>query len=319
MADPYIGALVKQRFEILQPIGQGAMGAVYVASDADGGQVALKLLREQDDQMRAPERFLREVRLLKQLVHPNVVQFVDAGFDPTIGTVFYAMELVSGDTLSRLTARGRVRPALALTIARQTAEGIGAAHELGVVHRDIKPGNLMLVPREDGTVRLKILDFGLAFVDSERRLTDMGSAPGTVSYMSPEQLQGKVPDRRADLYGLGVLLFETLTGHPPFPGATQVEIAVDVLRRPAVGLGELLPDLPPRFAELVARLLAKDRDERPPSAEAVVDELAAIQRESGLRPPTVSHMGPSADPASAWRLASQIPMEFIRPEPATGA
>lgn len=313
MSDPYIGALVRERFEILHPIGEGAMGAVYVASDARGGKVALKLLKDQDDHMRAPERFLREVRLLSQLVHPNVVQLVEAGFDPTIGTVFYAMELLSGDPLSKLTSIGRASPALALTIARQTAEGIHAAHERDVVHRDLKPGNLMLVPREDGSVRLKILDFGLAYVGNERRLTDMGKAPGTVSYMSPEQLQGEVPDRRADLYGLGVLLFETLTGRPPFWGATQVELAVDVLKRTAVPLHDLLPELPRRFAELIAKLLAKDRDQRPPSAEAVVDELAAIQRESRLRPPTVSHIGPSGDPVPAWRLASPVPAEFIRP------
>jgi serine/threonine protein kinase len=310
--DPLVGTTIKGRFDVLDTIGEGAMGSVYVASDRRGGKVALKLLKEQDDKMRAPERFLREVKLLSQLVHPNVVQFVEGGFDPAIGTVFYAMEFLSGDPLSALTSIGRASPALALTVARQTAEGIHAAHDLGFVHRDLKPGNLMLVPRDDGSVQVKILDFGLAFVHNERRLTDMGSAPGTVSYMSPEQLQGKVPDRRADLYGLGVVMFELVTGSPPFPGDTQVEIARDVLTRPAAKLDDLLPDLPAGFSELVDRLLAKDRDERPASAEAIVDEIATIQRGSSLRPPTVSHLGPSDDPRTAWRLSARISLESIK-------
>lgn len=312
MSDPLIGVRVRNRFTIVRPIGAGAMGAVYVASDDDGGEVALKLLKEQSEEMRAPERFLREVKLLSQLVHPNVVGFIEGGFDPALGTVFYAMELLAGDPLSRLTSTGRLRPALALGVARQVAEGLAAAHNRGFVHRDLKPGNLMLVPRDDD-LRVKILDFGLAFVNGERRLTAMGRAPGTVSYMAPEQLQGKVPDHRADLHGLGVVIFEMLTGHPPYPGDTEVEIAVDVLRRPPADLNQLLPGLPAGLARLVARLLAKDRDERPASASDIVDEIASIQRSATLRPQAVNHTGPSSNPRRAWRLSDALPVDLVRP------
>ncbi len=309
--DTFKGQTVDGQYVVRHTIGEGAMGSVVVA-DSEYGVVALKILKDVDDSLRGPERFMREIRFLNQLVHPNVVDLIDFGRDERLGVLYFAMELLHGDPVSRLVAAGRSSPALALTVARQAAEGVDSAHAAGIVHRDLKPANLMLVPRPDGSVQVKILDFGLAYVLTETRLTDMGTAPGTVSYMPPEQLRGEAVDHRGDLYGLGVILFEMLTGQKPFPGATQVEIAMQVLDRPPRRLDELRDDVPAPLADLVASLLDKDREQRPQTAEDLVDRIAAFQRGSDLRPPTVAHVGPARDPRLEWDLCDPIPVDLIR-------
>ena len=300
-----IGQVVDGKYLVQEPMGEGAMGAVVSAECADG-LVALKLLKNVDKKLRGRQRFAREVRFLEQLVHPNVVKLLGYGRDERLRVLYFAMELLRGDPVSRITAHGRSSVALALTVVRQAAEGIASAHELGIVHRDLKPANLMLVPRDDGSVQVKILDFGLAYVLSEERLTDMGTAPGTVSYMPPEQLQGKTVDQRGDLYCLGVVIFELLTGQKPFPGDTQVDIAVAVLNRPPRRVDEIVHDIPSGLADLVASMLSKDPDDRPQSADELVERIAAFQRSSDLRPPTVDHVGPADDVRLQWDLRDAV-------------
>lgn len=306
--------IIDGRFRVVKPIGQGAMGAVYIAIDATNEQpVALKLLKKSEAAMRAQERFLREIRYLETLRHPNVVAIVDHGHDQTMGLQYYAMELLFGDTIAKLTNLGRTSPALGLMVARQAAEGIAVAHERGIVHRDLKPANLMLVPNANGEVTVKILDFGLAYTPSDERLTEAGVAPGTVSYMPPEQLLGEDVDLRGDLYCLGVVLFEMLTGCTPFPGKGQIEIATAVLNKVPRRLDTIVPEVPAALADLIASLLAKDPAERPQTADELVERIAAFQRTSTLRPLTVRHTGPSQNPVRDWSLVERLSEDVVRP------
>lgn len=288
------------------------MGWVFAADDPAGTRVALKLVRDVDDDLRGPQRFLREVATLNQLVHPNIVELIDFGRDERRKMSYLVMELVPGDPVSRLTSAGRSPAALALAVARQAAEGLAGAHRRGIVHRDLKPANLMLMPQSDGGVRLKVLDFGLAWMHADTKLTKTGTAPGTVSYMSPEQLQGIQVDGRADIYALGVILFEMLAGHAPFQGQNQVEIAFGVLNQAPKRLDELVPDTPTPLADLVGAMLSKDREKRPSDAEELVDRIAALQRESSLGPPTVAHLGRSEDVVADWGLAPAIDVAKLR-------
>lgn len=307
--------MIGERFRVVKPIGQGAMGAVYIAIDATNEQpVALKILKTSEAAMKAGERFQREIRFLDTLRHPNVVEIVAHGFDEARGLHFYAMELLFGDAISKLTGLGRTSPALGLMVARQAAEGMAFAHEHGIIHRDLKPANLMLIPREDGEVRVKILDFGLAYTAGDDRLTEVGVAPGTVSYMPPEQLLGNDVDQRGDLYCLGVVLFEMLTGMSPFPGKTQIDIATAVLDKVPRRLDEIVPEVPPGLGDLVASLLAKDPADRPATADALVEQVAAFQRSSSLRPITVQHTGPSQNPVRDWSLVDRLSEDLIRPQ-----
>jgi len=307
-----LGETIDGRYHLEAALGEGAMGWVFAARDPSGQQVAVKLVRDIDDDLRGPQRFLREVATLNQLVHPNVVELFDFGRDEQRRLSYLVMELISGDPVSKLTSSGRASPALALMVARQAAEGLAGAHRRGIVHRDLKPANLMLVPLPDGSVRVKVLDFGLAFMHADTKLTKTGTAPGTVSYMSPEQLQGMQVDGRADLHALGVILFEMLAGRLPFHGGNQVEIAFAVLNATPRRLDQIVDGVPKELADLVSKLLQKDRDKRPATAEGLVDLIAEFQRRSSLPPVKVEHTGRSTDPVRDWSLAPAVPAAAVR-------
>lgn len=303
MTSSWTGKVIDGRYELLHPLGEGAMGFVFRARDTEGNDVALKIVRAVDENLRADRRFLREVASLNQLVHPNIVELLDFGVDEDSQLSYLVMELIAGDPVSKLTAAGRARAPLALAVARQAAEGLAGAHRRGIVHRDLKPANLMLAPNPDGRVTVKVLDFGLAWMHAaDTRLTKTGTAPGTVSYMSPEQLQGEQVDGRADVYGLGVILFEMLCGRPPFEGGNQVETAMAVLSHEAPRIDLLHPEVPTMLGDLVAACLEKDRRRRPEDADELVDRIATIQRQSGVAPLRVRHVGPADDVVTAWAL-----------------
>ncbi len=209
-----------ERYELGPAIGEGGMGRVHRGFDrALGRPVAVKILTPPNDRDGAfVQRFRREARSAARLSHPNVVAIVDTGSDG--GTEFIVTELVEGETLSDVLRReGQLAPGRAVDIGRGICRGLEAAHRLGVVHRDIKPGNLMLT---DGGV--KVLDFGIARAAEEGSLTRTGSVFGTAPYLSPEQAEGGPGDERSDLYALGCVLFETLAGRPPFVGATPIAV-----------------------------------------------------------------------------------------------
>lgn len=305
MAHPLEGRTLDGAYKLLYPLGAGAMGAVFRAQDEDGFDIAVKVVHDQTaEALSAQQRFFREVKSLNKLRHPNIVALLDFGRDEALNVSYIVMELADGDDLTRLVRMGRAEPNLALLVARHVADGLALAHDLGVVHRDLKPGNVILCPNADGTVVAKVLDFGLAMLtDAETSLTKTGTAPGTVNYMSPEQLKGERADARTDIYGLGVVLYELLSGRACFTGANQTEIALSVLQGPPPPhLSAIVPDVPRPLGDLVAWMLQRDRDARPASADEVIVRAAKIDLELDLPPVRVSHRGPSRKPRADWAL-----------------
>jgi serine/threonine protein kinase len=229
------------------------------------------------------ERFKHEAVAAARLSHPNVVATYDAGMAGT-GTAFIVMELVRGETLRQcLIDRGPMPPRMAAGIGRQIADALAHAHAAGLVHRDIKPGNVLLDRREGGEMpRVKVTDFGIAKAAEGlgNDLTRTGTVLGTPRYLSPEQIEGLEPDARADLYALGVVLFEMLVGQPPFTGPTDMSTAVQHLNVIPPDVRSLLPATPVVLSNTVRDLLAKRPDDRPGSAIAVRQTLAGI--ESGV-------------------------------------
>jgi len=285
--DPLVGTVVDGRYRVLSRLSEGGMGVVYRAEHVFlKRDVALKRLhRELTGHGQAVARFEREAQAAARIDHPNVCQVLDCGVGDD-GTFFIAMELLEGTPLDR-----RIAEAAPLTLAEisdvgaQICDALQRAHALEIVHRDLKPENVMLVPRREGPgVVAKIMDFGIAKVAQEgdgRKLTQAGMIFGTPQYMAPEQAAGGLVDARADLYALGVILFEMATGRCPFESPTVSGLLTKHLTEPAPPLEAAVPHLafPPPFRALVARCLDKDPDQRFPSAA----ELAAALRAcSGL-------------------------------------
>ena len=224
--DPLLGITVDDRYEVLAVIGEGGMGRVYrVRHRRLGRSFALKALRtELARDTNLAERFIQEARAAAVVTHPNVVQINDFG---TLHTrqPYFVMELLEGRTLARIIREeGPIEPLRCLTIARQIAEAIAAAHAMGVIHRDLKPDNIILVRPSGSHTIVKVLDFGLAKVAGSNRLTRPGVVFGTPHYMSPEQASGEQFDHRVDIYALGIIMFEMLTGRVPFEADTYMGV-----------------------------------------------------------------------------------------------
>ena len=242
------------------------MGVVFRARDLHSGEpVALKLSLSQDEQLAA--RFQREARALFEIQHPGVARHVDHGVDDD-GRRYLAMEWLEGEDLAARLARGPLDVDEALSLVSRVADALAAVHACGIVHRDLKPANLFLVGRE--LSQGKILDFGVArFADGTYGLTDPGAAVGTPAYMAPEQVRGEPDiDARADVYALGCILFECLTGRPPFLAQHPVAVLAKVLFDDPVGPSKLRPEVPAAVDALVARLMDRDRARRPIDANA---------------------------------------------------
>ena len=223
------------------------------------------------------ERFRREAVTAARLAHPCVVSTFDTGIDD--GTAYIVMELVRGETLRQLLSEhGALDTWLAVTIARQIADALAEAHGAGLVHRDIKPANVLLLDDGWGGVRVKVTDFGIAKASEGlgADLTRTGTVLGTPKYLSPEQIRGEEPDARADLYSLGVVLFEMLTGDPPYSGSTDMATALAHLNDRIPRLSTRIRALPPGLDRLVTDLLAKEPDKRVPSAAALRGRLDAL-------------------------------------------
>jgi Tol biopolymer transport system component len=255
-------------FEVYEQLGAGGMGVVYRAQDTRLGRpVALKfLLPLYNFDAAAKARFLREAHSAAALDHPNLCTIYDVGTSED-GLLFLAMALYAGETVKARIARDAPLPVHeALEITRQIVQGLACAHAAGIVHRDLKPGNVMLLPA--GTV--KILDFGLAKA-RDQSISESSAMLGTVSYMAPEQMRGAAVDARADLWAVGVVLYEMLTGQKPFAGEHEVAIAHAILHDEPVPPSTLRDDLPRAVGEIVLALLQKD----PTARYAAVDELMA--------------------------------------------
>ena len=260
-------------YVVEEPIGSGGMGEVYRARDVRlGGASPEGALRRLADDPGFRERLLRESRLAASLDHPNVVPVYEAG--EADGRLFIAMRYVDGTDLKALLRRqGALDPARAIALAAQVAAALDAAHALGLVHRDVKPSNV-LIDQQGGREHVYLADFGLTQSASDREPAD-GSLMGSVDYVAPEQIRGEEVDGRADVYALGCLLFETLTGSVPFTGVSEVAIVYAHLDEEPPSASERLPRLPPAVDCVLRRAMAKEREVRQPTATGFVEEATA--------------------------------------------
>src|SRR5687767_641103 len=276
-------------YQVLEELGGGGMGVVYKALDTRlRRHVALKFLPvELTRHLPAKERFLLEARAASTLDHPNVCTVHEVDETPD-GRLFIAMAYYQGESLRQRIERGPLPVPEALRIAAQVARGLEAAHRAGIVHRDVKPANIMLPAGGE----VKILDFGLAKLEGEaRRLTRTGTTMGTVAYMSPEQARGDEVDARSDLWSLGVVLYEMLTGRLPFKGERDHSIVYSILHTPPGPLRPLCPGVPRPVERLIERLLEKDPKHRIQSAGEVAAALAAAERGDNLAPTELALSG----------------------------
>src|SRR5881392_3898472 len=268
------GTTLGGRYRLDERIAGGGMGDVWKGTDEVLGRtVAIKiLLPSLLDEPGFAERFRGEARTMATINHPGVVDVYDYGSDPAAGA-YLVMEYVEGDALSRTLGRvGRLTPARTMNLMAQAADALHAAHEKGIVHRDVKPGNLLVRP--NGT--LVLTDFGIARSAMVGQLTAAGSVLGTASYISPEQASGATATALSDIYALGVVAYQCLSGHRPFEGDNPLEIAMRHVRE---NPPPLPGDIPPAVRQIVERAMAKDPAARWPSASA----LAQVARRASAQ------------------------------------
>ena len=299
-------------YRIEAPLGRGGMGAVYLAEHVHlKRRVALKVLPPglaDDPDFR--ERFIRESQLAASIDHPNVMPVYDA--DDEDGVLYIAMRYVDGSDLKHVLSRdGELGPERTMDIISQVASGLDAAHARGLVHRDVKPANVMI---EAETGRVFVTDFGIAKLASMTGITRTGSFLGTIEYASPEQFEGKVLDRRSDVYSLGCMLFHCLAGHPPYVRDTDVAVMHAHMMDPPPRLADVAPGLPSAVDAVVTKAMAKRRDDRYPTAG---DVAGALRNALGPAGETVPAAGLSAASTGAARptdhAAATAPPTVARP------
>lgn len=305
--------LLAARYQIERELGRGGMGIVYLARDlALDRLVALKVLpADQAVAADVRERFLREARTAAQLSHPNIVPIHHA--EAVNDVAYFAMGYVDGESLGdRFRARGALPVAEVVRYLREAAWALAYAHARGVIHRDVKPENLML---ERSTGRVMVTDFGIAR-DTTRAdgLTQTGNVLGTVHYMSPEQVAGAPLDGRSDLYALGVVGFLLLSGRFPFEADVATAVLLAHATKPAPPLGSVAPDVPRAVAAVIDRCLAKDPDARPSTGEALAESLGAAlaqaEQAAGTLAPSV--VLSEAEASALWHRAAQLQADALR-------
>jgi serine/threonine-protein kinase len=271
------------RYEILREVGRGGMATVYLANDLHlQRKVALKVLKPDLAATVGSRRFLHEIRVTANLQHPHILPLFDSG--KANGSLYYVMPFVEGESLrDRIGREGRLPVAEVARLLRDIADGLAAAHAIGIVHRDIKPGNVLISGRH-----AMISDFGLAKAVREastpNTLTALGVALGTPFYMAPEQATAERVDHRADIYSLGAVAYELLTGRPPFAGRHAQQVLTAHVTETPAPLSERLPSVPPELEQLVMRCLAKNPADRWQRAEEMLPQLELFATRSGAFP-----------------------------------
>ena len=286
--DPMVGTCLMGKYDIIDVIGHGGMGVVYKGRQVLMDRtVAIKMLQSQHiaDSM-SVKRFHQEGKAASKMNHPHVITVYDFGVTPTSGQPFIVMDYLLGTDLSQIIKEeGQLGVERSLKILAQSTDALDHAHRMRVIHRDLKPSNIMLIDYEDEKDYVKVVDFGVAKLISaggeQQRLTQMGEVCGSPVYMSPEQCQGLELDSRSDIYSMGIVIYETLTGRLPILGKTMVETMSKHITEPPPRFTEVRPDLyiPERLEAVVFKALAKDRDDRHQSmAELTRDLETAIPR-----------------------------------------
>jgi tRNA A-37 threonylcarbamoyl transferase component Bud32 len=283
---PRVGAVIDQRYRVESVLGEGGMGVVYAARNLRTGRdVALKLMVSRDrlDRSQHPqrvERFVREARAAGRIQHPNVVDVYDVGGDDS--APYLVMERLHGRTLGALLGEGRLPERRAVQLVLAAAQGVAAAHRQGVVHRDLKPDNIFLTETASGELT-KVLDFGISRImtpsESLDSLTRSGTILGTPAYMPHEQLRGGEVDTRADVYALGVILYEALSGRRPFEAANLHDLVLKMAQDEPTPLARVAPAASVRVRSVVARCLARDPAHRYADAGALVEALERVLRD----------------------------------------
>jgi uncharacterized tellurite resistance protein B-like protein/tRNA A-37 threonylcarbamoyl transferase component Bud32 len=286
--DPLLGTTLADRYRVTRRLGDGGMGSVYLAEHVTlRKQVALKLLKpEFNADASLVERFFREARATAAIHHEHVVDILD--FGQTSEYAFFVMEALAGCELTELLGRGRRLPwTRSKSITLQVVSALAAAHQAGIVHRDMKPGNVFLIRRGNTPDFVKVLDFGIAKINDGVQLTQAGMVFGTAAYMAPEQATGGEVDGRTDIYAVGCMLFEMLTGRLPFPGDNFMTVLSQHIRETPQRLREVIPDLdiPPGVEDLVAKMLAKFPSDRFATMAEVEQALLAIPEHASAGDP----------------------------------
>lgn len=274
------------RYEILEVIGTGATGRVARAHDPMIGRlVAIKLFPKELAQGEARQRFLQEARVVGRLSHPAIITLHDMGFDEPTQTPYLVMELLEGQPLDKILDRGSIPLPRACAMVAEVASALAAAHRKGVIHGDVKPANI-LVTNDD---RVKLMDFGMARLASH----DSGNTPllGTPAYWCPEQIVGKPQDARSDLFSLGVVLYEMVTGQRPFDAESLQGICSRVLSSTPLPPSQANPSVPKAFDAIIARCLAKDPTARYATAESFAEELYPLARRKVVEAPAPAQTG----------------------------
>ena len=285
------GTTFAGRYEFIEVLGRGGMGKVYKVFDKKiNDEVAIKILKpEISDDEKIIERFSNELKLARKIIHKNVGRMYDINEED--GTHFITMEYVPGEDLKSFIRRvGHLPAGKSISIAKQVCEGLIEAHRLGVIHRDLKPSNIMI----DLEGNARIMDFGIARSLKTKGLTSTGVMVGTPEYMSPEQVEGKEIDRRSDIYSLGVILFEMLTGKAPFSGETPYSIAFKHKTEPPPDPKELNLQIPQKLSQVILKCMEKDKEERYQKVEELFSDLT--QTEKGI--PTTERVVPKKKPST---------------------
>jgi serine/threonine protein kinase len=277
-----IGTYLDGRYLVRRLIGEGGMGLVYEAEHVEiGRRVAVKILHSAyTRQAEVVARFRSEARAATRIGHPHIIDVFDSG-TTVDGNVYFVMEYLDGTDLANLIHRGPLPVERVVRIAREICQALAAAHKAGIIHRDMKPENVFLVDRDGAKDFVKVLDFGIAktleaITERQGRLTTPGMAMGTPEYMAPEQAAGAPADARADVFAVGAIMYEMLTGRPPHEGNTIMEVLSKKASEKPVAVETLRPDVPAELARLVVRCLSNSPDERPQSMEALASDLGRL-------------------------------------------